>query len=74
MFRKLYQKWMAIANVIGNFNSRVVLSLLYAIVVLPFGLVVRVFADPLAIRRRKSSAWTTPRGATKSVEDARRQF
>ena len=65
---------MRIALVIGDFNSRVVLTLFYAIVVLPFGLVVRIFGDPLAIRQKRSSSWTDIQHPTRTIEEGRRQF
>ena len=65
---------MRFAMVIGNFNSRVVLTLFYAIVVLPFGLAVRIFRDPLAIRQKRSSAWTDIKHPTQTIEEGRKQF
>jgi hypothetical protein len=73
MLKRLAQSWMRAANAIGNFNSRVVLTLFYALVVLPFGLVVRLFGDPLAIRTARTSAWTERNEKARSIEDARRQ-
>ena len=74
MLKKLWQGWMRIATVIGNFNSRVILTLLYVTVVLPFGIAVRLFADPLGIKKRKRSGWSDLKHPTRSVEDAQRQF
>ena len=65
---------MRISMVIGNFNSRVVLTIFYAVVVLPFGLVVRIFGDPLAIRGNRSSAWTDTQHPTRTIEEGRKQF
>ena len=55
--RRAWARWMKIAGVIGDFQSRVVLSLFYFVIVLPFGLVVRVFGDPLRINRNRDSGW-----------------
>ena len=41
----------ALARKIGNFQARVVLTIIYSILVLPFGLCVRLFADPLRIKK-----------------------
>jgi hypothetical protein len=46
--------WKEIARRIGNFQARVILTLLYAIAVLPFGLIARLFSDPLRIKNRPS--------------------
>ena len=50
--KALWSAWKRLARKIGNFQARVLLTILYAIVVLPFGVVVRLFADPLQIKRR----------------------
>ena len=64
---------MKIAGVIGDFQSRVVLSLFYFVIVLPFGLVVRVFGDPLQINRNRDSGWTEFALKAGSVDEARKQ-
>jgi hypothetical protein len=48
----LWNAWKRLARKIGNFQARVLLTLLYAIVVLPFGLLARLFWDPLRIKNR----------------------
>lgn len=50
MLKKLWQGWKRIARRIGDFQARVLLTIIYAILVLPFGLAVRFFADPLRIK------------------------
>ncbi len=52
MLKRLWEAWKRIAHKIGNFQARLILTILYAILVLPFGLGVRLFADPLRIRKR----------------------
>ena len=74
VLRRLGQQWMAVANAIGNFNSRVVLTLVYAVVVSPFGLVVRMCGDPLGLRGSRQSTWTDPYLPSPSLENARKQF
>ena len=51
MLKRLWEAWKGVAHRIGNFQARVLLTILYAILVLPFGLVVHLFADPLRIKR-----------------------
>ena len=71
--RRAWARWMKIAGVIGDFQSRVVLSLFYFVIVLPFGLVVRVFGDPLRIRENRRSSWTQFALKAESVDEARKQ-
>jgi hypothetical protein len=48
----LWNAWTRLAHRIGNFQARVLLTVLYAVVVLPFGICVRLFADTLRSRER----------------------
>ncbi len=55
MLQKLKKFWAGykrIARKIGDFQARVLLTLIYAVLVLPFGLAVSLFADPLHIKKR----------------------
>jgi hypothetical protein len=50
--KSVWKAWTRLAHKIGNFQARVLLTLLYATLVLPFGLCVRLFSDPLRIKKR----------------------
>lgn len=50
--KRAWKTWTRLAHKIGNFQARVLLTLLYAILVLPFGMAVRLFSDPLRIKKR----------------------
>jgi hypothetical protein len=52
MLKRAWQAWKRIAHAIGNFQARILLTIFYAVLVLPFGLAVRLFSDPLRIKRR----------------------
>lgn len=66
--------WMPIAEKIGNFMNRVILSLFYFILVLPFGLGVRLFSDPLQLSKNMQSGWTDFSLRVNTIEDARKQY
>ncbi len=55
--KAVWSAWKRLAHKIGNFQARVLLTILYAIVVLPFGLAARIFSDPLKIKHRPTK-WT----------------
>ncbi len=75
MLRELWNRWVRIALAIGEFNSRVVLTVFYYLVLGPTGLCLRVFSDPLCLISPKRITWSS---VTPSAEDklaaARRQF
>ncbi|HKN17303.1 MAG TPA: hypothetical protein VJX47_10190 [Candidatus Sulfotelmatobacter sp.] len=50
--KSLWEGWKKIAHKIGNFQARVLLTVFYAVLVLPFGLAARLFSDPLRIKKR----------------------
>jgi len=65
---------MPIAERIGNFMNRVVLSIFYFVVVLPFGLGVRLFSDPMKIKKKRLSNWTDLTTRTDDLDKARKLF
>jgi hypothetical protein len=76
--RKLWKRfvgwWMPIAEVIGNFMNRLILSIFYFVIVLPFGVGVRLFSDPLELRPRRETVWVKFSDRSQTTEDGRRQF
>ena len=53
--RPVYTTWMKIGHAIGWINTRLILGLLFYLMVLPMGLVMRLFGkDPMARKRDKS--------------------
>jgi hypothetical protein len=72
MRAKLSAGWKKFGRAIGNFNARVLLTLLYAIVILPFGLVVRFFSDSLHTKKRPQ-AWFDHPPIPNTLDEARRQ-
>ena len=45
--KRLWAAWKKIAHAIGNFQARILLTVIYAVLLLPFGLAVRAFSDSL---------------------------
>lgn len=72
----LGKKWKNFSHRMGSFQSRVLLSLFYFIVVFPFAFMVRLFSDPLKIKRRKEESFWGERKYRpgQTIQDFRRQF
>ena len=70
--KKFWEAWTRLARKIGNFQARILLTILYAIAVLPFGLLVRMFADPLRIKN-PPARWLDHPEETNDIRWARRQ-
>ena len=70
--------WMDLATSIGNFQARVLLTLLYFTWLVPFGLLVRLSSDPLDLRETArcsvTTGWKRRIAQGHSVQALRSQF
>lgn len=74
MIRQLWQSWLTLAHQIGNFQSRILLTAFYFIIVLPFGLAVTLFSDPLRRKSRPAnSSWLERQTHDANVAAAQKQ-
>ncbi len=74
--RRLWEWWKRVARKIGDFNARVILTIFYCILLMPFALMVRLLTDPLRIKPKTEKRWLQ-REAEKDgdpLEKAARQF
>lgn len=73
--KKAWDGWMIFADHFGRFMSGVILTLLYFTVVLPYGLAIRFFGDPLAIKSPPGdSNWKPLPQNTETLEVYRKQY
>ncbi|MCO5183452.1 MAG: hypothetical protein M9928_10340 [Anaerolineae bacterium] len=71
--RSLWESWKKVGRVIGDFIARVILTLFYFTIFLPFGLVVRLFSDRLDSKEWRAPAWDERKTTDLTIEDTRRQ-
>ena len=57
LLRKIWDGWKKIARKIGDFNARVILTIFYLILLMPFALLVKAFTDPLEIKKNSKKGW-----------------
>jgi hypothetical protein len=75
LLRRIWNRWKPIAQVIGDFQARIILTLFYFIFVTPFGVVVRFLSDPLQLKRvSNASLWKVRQPLEPNLDDARRQY
>ena len=72
MLKRLWEAWKRLGQKIGNFQARVLLTVFYGVLILPFGLVARLFSDPLRIKQRPDK-WLEHPDETIDLQWARRQ-
>jgi hypothetical protein len=74
-FSTIWNAWKKVGEFIGNVIGRVFLMLFYITVVLPFGLALRLFGDPLRIGSKfKVPSWVARKPETVSIEASYNQF
>ena len=73
--RRAWERWKVIAKKIGNFQSRVLLTLFYLLIIPFFAIIVKVFKDPLRLHAPKGGSYWRERTTLHPTEQtARRQF
>jgi hypothetical protein len=73
ILKSLFARWKIIAHKIGEFQSRLILSVFYFVIFAPFALGLRMFSDPLQLRQ--FYGWTARNdGEGAPEENSRRQF
>lgn len=72
VLKRIWEAWKKIGTAIGDFIARVVLSILYVTIVLPFGLITRLTRDPLDLAPDDTVHWQERSTGDKTLEDGRR--
>jgi hypothetical protein len=72
--RRVWEHWKQVAHAVGVVQTRFVMLVVYAVVVVPTGLLMRLGRDPLHLRPPADGNWTPARPHERSVDAARRQF
>ncbi len=75
MLARLWARWKVFAQKVGDFQARLILTLLYFLILGPMGLFVRVLRDPLRTKHGpQTSVWVPRPAENDSLEIAKRQF
>ena len=69
---RIWEAWKKFGHALGNFQARVLLTLIYYLLVLPFGLAVRLFSDSMHTKKRPEK-WFDHPPLLNTLEEARRQ-
>jgi polyferredoxin len=71
--RRVYERWRRAAHAVGVVQTRVIMVMIYATVVVPTGVFMRLTRDPLHLKMPAESNWTAVRQNARTVESARQQ-
>lgn len=72
LLKRFWSAWKKLGQFIGDWLARIVLTVFYFTIFLPFGLGVRLFSDPLKIRAGYPLQWQERKTHDLHIEDARR--
>ncbi|MDX2170090.1 MAG: hypothetical protein SF182_23670 [Deltaproteobacteria bacterium] len=70
--RRVYERWKRAGHAVGVVQTRVIMVVIYTLVVVPTGLLMRAMRDPLHLKPQQSN-WVAARQNERSVESARQQ-
>ena len=72
---RVVQVWKVTLGHVGDFQARLLLTVLYFTLLVPFALLISLFGDPLQARgRRAASGWSRRTPQPIGFEKSRRQF
>jgi hypothetical protein len=75
MLRQMWDRWKVFSTTLGDFQSRIILMVLYFSIVIPFGLGLRLLSDPLRVKgSHREPAWLDRSPTRFTLEEARQQF
>ena len=70
---RAWQRWQIIGRVNGDYLARLLVNGFYFTVMVPFALGVRLFSDPLKLKKT-TPKWKSRKEVGSSLTDARGQF
>jgi hypothetical protein len=73
LLRQIWAKWKVVGQMIGDFVARILLTIFYFTIFMPFGLLVRLLSDPLDIKRAQPT-WLGRKTHELNIDDSRRLY
>jgi hypothetical protein len=73
-FRRAFERWKKAAHAIGVVQTRFLMFLMFVVMVLPTGLLMKLFRDPLHLRKQSEGNWSPTKDEKPGLDTARRQF
>lgn len=74
LIKDFWSGWQAFGHFMGDWLARVVLTIFYFTVLVPFGLGVSLFGDPLHLKKQPEKLWLSRPTGDQTLADLRRQF
>jgi hypothetical protein len=74
LLRQAWRLWKQFAQIIGDLSARIILTVLYFTLVVPFGLGARLSYARSESKLERVSGWLDRMPPDRTMDDARRQF
>ncbi|MBN1316179.1 MAG: hypothetical protein JXA42_11940 [Anaerolineales bacterium] len=74
LLAKLWDGWKRFANRLGNYQSRIWLAFIYFLLIVPFGLIMRLFMNPWKSVKTEGTAWVKRESTKTDITSARNQY
>jgi hypothetical protein len=74
LIKDFWHGWKAFGQFLGDWLARVVLTVFYFSILIPFGIGVRLFGDPLHIKSKPDQLWRPRQTGDQILEETMRQF
>ena len=75
LLHRTWNWWKVFATEMGNYQGRLLFAFFYFVVVTPFGIGVRLFSDPLKVKRGgRTTCWLERSPFSNELKKAREQF
>jgi hypothetical protein len=73
-FQLFWESWKAFGHFLGNLIGRIAMTVFYFTVLVPFGLGVSLFSDPLQIKTSPAKLWRPRTTGDQTLNEISRQF
>ena len=73
-FKNGWQRWLDFSQKAANILGRIVITIFYFTLMLPFSIGVTLFGDPLKLKQSPSKFWDTREDTKTDLAAARQQF
>jgi len=73
VLKLFWRSWMKFANVFGNLQMWIILTLIYWVMILPLAIVFKRLADPLALKHSGQPRWIRRPPITNILESMKKQ-
>ena len=71
--KRIWKKWRAFGKAMGDFVARILMTVFYFTIAIPFGIGVRLLKDPLHLKS-KETGWLQRQPKQETIGNARRLY